>query len=198
MSIIHPALVQCDIPVFYATTEGQTRRIAERLVAIFRDRGFTSRAIDVATPDADDVDWSRAQATLVGASLHGHRHQRAVRSFVHDYAPELELRPSTFFSVSLAAASDSAAERDEAARIARAFADCEEWQPDETVCLAGRLAYTKYRWLTRFVMKQIARRHGRPVDTTRDYEFTNWDEVARVADRVIARIGAERAAQAAA
>src|SRR6476646_6284388 len=29
MSTIHPAFVNCDIPVFYATTEGQTRRIAE-------------------------------------------------------------------------------------------------------------------------------------------------------------------------
>jgi menaquinone-dependent protoporphyrinogen IX oxidase len=30
-------------------TEGQTRRIAERLIQMLRSRGFTSRAIDVGT-----------------------------------------------------------------------------------------------------------------------------------------------------
>jgi menaquinone-dependent protoporphyrinogen IX oxidase len=42
-------------------------------------------------------------------------------------------------------------------------------------------------------MKRIARQHGQPTDTTRDYEFTNWDEVARVADDVVQRIAAEQA-----
>ena len=52
MSTIHPAFVNCDIPVFYATTEGQTRRIAERLAAMFREKGFVSRAFDVASAEA--------------------------------------------------------------------------------------------------------------------------------------------------
>jgi menaquinone-dependent protoporphyrinogen oxidase len=197
MKTIHPALVTCDIPVFYATTEGQTRRIAERLVAIFREKGFTSRAVDVASPDADSVDWRRVQAALVGASLHAHKHQRSARAFVDEHTPELNVRPSAFFSVSLAAASESAREREEAAHIAREFAEAAEWHPDEIVCLAGRLAYTQYGWLTRFIMKCIARRHGNQTDTSRDYEFTNWDAVARMADGVMRRIAAERARRAA-
>jgi menaquinone-dependent protoporphyrinogen oxidase len=197
MNTIHPALLTCDIPVFYATTEGQTRRIVERLVAIFRDRGFTSRAIDVASSDANYVDWRRAQAAIVGASLHAHRHQRSARAFVDEHAPDLNVRPSVFFSVSLATASESASERNEAVRIAREFAEAAEWHADEIVCLAGRLAYTQYGWLTRLIMKRIARRHGSPTDASRDYEFTNWDEVARLADRVIQRIVAERAHRAA-
>lgn len=197
MNTIHPALLTCDIPVFYATTEGQTRRIAERLVAIFREKGFTSSAIDAASSEADYVDWRRAQAALVGASLHAHKHQRSARAFVEEHAPDLNVRPSAFFSVSLAAASESAAEREEAAHIAREFADAAKWHPDAIVCLAGRLAYTQYGWLTRFIMKRIARRHGSPTDTSRDYEFTNWDEVVRLADRVIQRVVAERADRAA-
>lgn len=197
MSDIHPALVACDIPVFYATTEGQTRRIAERLVAIFRDRGFSSRAIDVAGPDAAYVDWRRAQAAVVGASLHGHHHQRSARAFVDEHAPELNVRPSAFFSVSLAAASQRAEERNEAVRIARELLAAVEWHADEVVCLAGRLAYTQYGWLTRLIMKRIARQHGNPTDTSQDYEFTNWDEVAHLADNVIHRIADDRAHRAA-
>lgn len=192
-----PAPVTCDIPVFYATTEGQTKRIAERLVAIFRGEGLTSRAIDVASSDADCVDWRRAQAVVVGASLHARRHQRSAAAFVDEHVPELNVRPSVFFSVSLAIASESESERNEAVRIAREFTEAADWHADEIVCLAGRLAYTQYGWPTRLIMKRIARRHGRPTDTTRDYEFTNWDEVARLANSVIHAIVAERAHRAA-
>ena len=30
-------------------------------------------------------------------------------------------------------------------------------------------------------MKRIARKQGAPTDTTRDYEFTNWERIDRLA-----------------
>lgn len=191
MNSIHPALAECEIPVFYATTEGQTRRIAERLVAIFCDHGFTSRALDVASANADYVDWPRVRAALVGASLHAHRHQRAAASFVREHAHDLNAHPSAFFSVSLATTSPNPAEREEASQIASKFAERGGWCPDEIVCMAGRLAYTEYGFLTRLIMKRIARRHGMPTDTSRDYEFTSRDDVIRLADTVVRLIAAK-------
>ncbi len=194
---IHPALVTCDVPVFYASTEGQARRVAERLAAIFRDLRFSSRAIDVASSDADHVDWTRVRAAVVGASLHAHRHQRAAAAFVREHAGGLNSHPSAFFSVSLAAASARPEERAAAAQLARAFPSAGGWHADEIGCIAGRLAYTRYGLLTRFIMKRIARRHGAPTDTSRDHEFTNWDEVARLAQRVARRIAADHVPSAA-
>jgi menaquinone-dependent protoporphyrinogen oxidase len=189
---IHPHPVTCDIPVFYATTHGQARRIAERLVEMFGEKGFTGRALDMASLQADDLDWDSAQAVVVTASLHAHKHQRAATMFCRDHARYLNVRPSVFLSVSLAIASDDARERSEAARIAQDFVNNVGWVGAKVVCLAGRLAYTQYGWLTRVVMKRIARQHGQPTDTSRDYEFTNWDEVARVADEVVRRIATQR------
>ena len=183
--------VVCDIPVFYATSHGQTRRIAEHLAALFRDKGFSSGAFDVAGHEAARVDWARVQAAVVAASLHANTHQRSAASFAQRHATELNRRPSVFLSVSLAAVSEAAAERDEAARMAHAFVDAAAWRASTVVCLAGRLAYTQYGWLTRFVMKRIARRHGQPTDTTRDYEFTNWNEVAAVAEHVVTELAAQ-------
>jgi menaquinone-dependent protoporphyrinogen oxidase len=185
MNSIRPALTACDIPVFYATTDGQTRRIAERLVAILREKGFTSRTFDVASSDADYVDWPNVRATLVGASLHARRHQRAAETFARQHAGGLNAHPSAFFSVSLSAASPSSAEREEAAAIASQLPARAGWCPREIACVAGRLAYTQYGLVTRFIMKRIARRRGAPTDTNRDYELTNWDDVARLADNVV-------------
>jgi menaquinone-dependent protoporphyrinogen oxidase len=192
MNSIHPALAECDIPVFYATTEGQTRRIAERLVAIFREKGFTSRALDVASSGADYLDWRHVRAAVVGASLHAHRHQRSAEAFVREHVGDLNGHPSAFFSVSLAAISPMPAERDAAAQIASKLPVRTGWHPNEVKCLAGRLAYTKYGFITRLIMKRIARRQGAPTDTTRDYEFTNWDDVARLADTVVRMVTASR------
>ena len=190
MSTIHPAFVNCDIPVFYATTEGQTRRIAERLAAMFREKGFVSRAFDVASADADYVEWGRVRAAVVGASLHAHRHQRSAVAFVREHAGDLNAHPSAFFSVSLAAISATPAEREAAAQLASSLPMKAGWHPDEIACIAGRLAYTQYGFFTRFIMKRIARRRDAPTDTSRDYEFTNWDEVACFADAIVRKVDA--------
>jgi menaquinone-dependent protoporphyrinogen oxidase len=187
---VPPAFVVCDIPVFYATTEGQTRRIAERLVALFREKGFTSTAVDVSSSDVDYIKWKGIRAAVVGASLHIGRHQRSARVFVRKHADDLNAHPSAFFSVSLAAASPVTAERDEAARLAAQLPARASWHPEEIDCLAGRCAYTQYGWITRLIMKWISRRHGAPTDTSKDYEFTNWDDVTRLADRVVRMVAA--------
>jgi menaquinone-dependent protoporphyrinogen oxidase len=181
MEQIHPALVTSEVPVFFATTDGQTRRIAHRLSMMLRERGFDSQAIDMASSDADFIDWTRVRALIIGASVRGQHHQRAAESFVKSYTADLIRRPSAFFSVSLAAASHDAAKRDTAQKLAAEFPRRLGWHPDMVLCFAGRLAYTRYRTLMRFVMKHIARRARFPTDTNRDYEFTNWEDVARLA-----------------
>jgi menaquinone-dependent protoporphyrinogen oxidase len=184
----------CDIPVFYATTEGQTERIAERIAEHFRERGLSSEAISVGAPEAADVDWSRARAIVVGASLHGGRHQKEAARFIQMYRHRLNAGISAFFSVSLAAASTRLNEAEEARRIARTFVQQLGWHPSSLVCVAGRLAYTKYGLLKRWLMRAIARREGASTDTTRDHEYTDWQAVALFADRLVdsVRAGAVR------
>src|SRR5688572_14877990 len=100
----------CDVPVFFATSEGQTRRIAERLASLLHEQGFESRAIDVSGPDAASIDWGCVRGVILGASLHAGRHQKAADRFVRTNTAALNRVPSAFFSVSLSAASKSQAE----------------------------------------------------------------------------------------
>lgn len=88
------------------------------------------------------------------------------------------------FSVSLAAASHDGAKEDTARRLAAEFPRRLGWHPDMVLSFAGGLAYTRYRTLMRFVMKQIARGTRFPTDTNRDHEFTNWEDVARLASDI--------------
>jgi menaquinone-dependent protoporphyrinogen oxidase len=171
----------CEVPVFYATTEGQTRRIAESLAASIQQHGFDSRAIDVSALPAGRLDWSQVRGVALGASLHTGKHQAAAMAFATAHRDALNAVPSAFFSVSLGVASQHPEEADAVRKIARDFTGRAEWRPDEILCVAGRLAYTKYGWLKRFVMKRIAKHEGGPIDTSRDHELTNWADVRRLA-----------------
>jgi menaquinone-dependent protoporphyrinogen oxidase len=171
----------CEIPVFYATTEGQTRRIADRLAQMLRARGFDSRSIDVTTPEACAIDWHHVRGAFLGASLHAGKHQPSAVAFAHTHAGELSACPSTFLSVSLSAASTHESELRAACEHANAFVAETHWRPRSIVCVPGRLAYTQYGFFKRQLMKMIAKREGASTDTSRDHEYTDWRLVEQLA-----------------
>ena len=166
--------------IVYGTTEGQTSKIAQHIADAGRRLGHE---VSVAhAPDVSDADLDAFDAAIVGASLHEGRYQRAVRAFVDRRGTFLASHPSAFFSVSMAAASRDPDERAEARRIADKFVSGAGWSPKEIASFAGALKYTQYSWLKRMVMKSIAAKEGGAVDTSQDFEYTDWGEVTRFAE----------------
>lgn len=164
------------LPVFYATTDGHTRRVAEVIASTLRERGFTSEAQEL-TPGMSPPDWINIRSAVVGAPVYVGRHQQAAAKFIAREARHLNARPSAFFSVSLSAASSNPAKVDTVRGIATKFVQDAGWQPHRIACVGGKLAYTKYGFLKRWIMKWIASAEGGPTDTSRDYELTDWAAV---------------------
>jgi menaquinone-dependent protoporphyrinogen oxidase len=52
--------------------------------------------------------------------------------------------------------------------------------------VAGALPYSKYNFFIRFIMRRIAAQAGGDVDTSRDYEYTDWGAVDRFASQFAA------------
>lgn len=167
--------------VVYGSTEGQTAKIAQHIGDAGRRLGHR---VDVqAAGEAPDADAGGYDDIIVGASLHEGRYQRSVRSFLEQHAAALASRPAAFFSVSLAAASRDQNERAEVERIMGEFFARTHWTPTLTASFAGALKYTRYSWLKRMLMKHIAEKEGGDVDTSRDFEYTNFDQVTAFAER---------------
>lgn len=185
-----------EVPVFYATTDGQTRRIAERLASRLRGHGITSAAIDMAAEEASRFDWRNVRGAVVAASLRMGRHQGAARDFIVAHRGALSGVPSLFVSVSCSAASKSATEREAARDVAARFVVETGWTPWYLSCVAGALAYTRYNIFVRWFMRRIAAKEGGPTDTSRDHELTDWVAVDRLADdladQVTAGVGVRR------
>jgi hypothetical protein len=92
------------VPVFYATTEGQTRLVAEQIASTLRQQGLVSEACEISTA-MPPVDWLNVAGVVLGASIYAGRHQKTAVEFARNEARHLSARPSAFFSVSLSAGS---------------------------------------------------------------------------------------------
>ena len=176
--------------VVYSTGEGQTRKIAEFVVTTLEADGHTARAVDVAAPP-DDLDPDAYDAIVVGGSIHVGRHSPALVEFVCEHRDVLGERPGAFFQVCLSAAADDPERRAEADRYAAEFQETTGWTPNRVAVFAGALRYSEYGLLKRLVMKRIARGATGDTDTSRDYEYTDWDAVTAFTtefiDTVVAR-----------
>jgi menaquinone-dependent protoporphyrinogen oxidase len=169
--------------VFFATREGHTCRIAERIAADLRGRGVAVDLQNVREARAS-IPWDTYDAVCVAASVHVGHHEPEMIAFVRAHRDELVKKSAAFVSVSLsqAGAQDAHASPEQRSRAAEdvkqmisTFVRKTGWQPAYVLPVAGALLYRQYNFLIRFVMKLIARKAGAPTDTSRNYEFTDWN-----------------------
>jgi menaquinone-dependent protoporphyrinogen oxidase len=170
--------------VLYASTHGQTGKIAARVAEALERAGLV---VDIRKADSNiDIAPSDYDAVVVGASIHAGHHQREIVAWVRRHAATLSTMPAAFFSVSLSAADDN----DEARATARKYVDdlIEEtgWTPRRTESFAGALQYREYDFFTRLLIKLMMHRGGHPTDTSRDYDYTDWDAVDRFGEQCAA------------
>jgi len=116
-------------------------------------------------------------AVLVGASIHVGAHQSAVKRFVAAEREALDDRPTGFFQVSLTAALPDEESPAQAAAYVDEFVEETGWHPDRIGVFGGALRYSQYGFLKRALIRQVAKRTTGDTDTSRDYEYTDWDEV---------------------
>ncbi|HEX4522087.1 MAG TPA: flavodoxin domain-containing protein [Casimicrobiaceae bacterium] len=76
------------VAVFYATREGHTRRIAERVAATLRQRGLDAVVGDVRARQAALPPGPYA-GVVVAASVHAGRHESEMIRFVAELADEI-------------------------------------------------------------------------------------------------------------
>lgn len=175
--------------IVYGTTDGQTRKIAATLSGILEHLGVHvdvhhAKGISAAVrPEGFD-------GVIVAASVHIGGYQSSVRRWVRAHAAALNRTPSAFLSVCLGVLEPKPEVQQEVRDIAQRFLDGAGWRPAVTKPVAGALPYTRYNFLTRWVMKRIVAKGGGDTDTSRDYEYTDWDDLRTFAREFAARVQA--------
>jgi menaquinone-dependent protoporphyrinogen IX oxidase len=91
--------------IFYATREGQTRRIAEHVAAEVRARAHDVELYDVRTLTGS-IDWPAYDWACVAASVHAGHHEPEMIAFVRSPRQALEQLEAAFLSVTLSEAGE--------------------------------------------------------------------------------------------
>jgi len=173
--------------VVYGTTDGQTRRIANRMGEVIAALGQEVSTVDsrTAPPDIAPGDFD---AALVLGSVRMGKHQKELTGFVRKYRGELDAIPNAFVSVSLSAGRDRPAAKREVAKCFEHFSAETGWRPNAEIAIAGALPYTRYPVHIRVLMKFISWMMDGDTDTSRDYEYTDWRMVDDFARRFAAAL----------
>jgi len=167
------------IHVLFDSQHGQTMRIAQQIARTLKEHGALVHLSAVADDDLPADLWS-ADCLVLGGSIHDGYHSGALMAFVERYRRNLDSIPVAFFSVSLCAGG-TASDREEAKGYMERFVQELDWQPTVRTIFAGALRYRHYSWVTRCMMKWIAKKRGIDTDTKRNHEYTNWQTVERFA-----------------
>jgi menaquinone-dependent protoporphyrinogen oxidase len=165
-----------QILIVYGTTDGQTRKIAEVLAENLRAHLYSVDTLDAGGP-LRRLTPEKYDAVIVGASVQIGAFQKSVVRWVRAHADVLNRMPTAFLPVCLAILEKRPEAREELYRIVQRFFRQCGWRPTVTKPTAGALKYTQYPWLKKWMMKRIAAKAGGDTDTTRDYEYTDWNEL---------------------
>jgi len=162
------------ILVLYETGAGQTRKIANTIGDTLRAHGLDADVIQAGHSDPDPKQYA---GIIVAASVHAGGYQKPIGRWLSAHADQLGGMPTAFVSVCLSILSKNEAGRKEAEAIPQRFMNAIHWHPTVVKIVAGALLYTQYNFFVRWIMKRIVASAGGDTDTSRDYEYTDWNDV---------------------
>jgi menaquinone-dependent protoporphyrinogen oxidase len=162
--------------IAYGTTDGHTAKIANALAQTLRTCGADVDVFDTGATTTTQLEKAdQYAAVIVAASVHAGGYQGSVVRWVQERAAALKERPTAFVSVCLGVLQHEPEVDRELAGIAQRFFDATGWTPTIWKSVAGALLYRQYDPIKRWMMRRIvAKAHG-DTDTSRNYEYTDWD-----------------------
>ena len=167
--------------IVYASTDGQTQRIAERLQNTLRRHAVEATLAEIER--ARQFDPADYDCLIAGACVRYGRHDPRMARFLDNNKATIERMPNAFFSVNLIARKPE--KRNLAGnKYLRKFLDELSFTPGHVEIIAGKLDYPRYRLIDRVMIQMIMKVTGGPTDGKSVIEYTDWTQVDRLAERM--------------
>lgn len=169
--------------IYYATRDGQAHRIAERIASRLAENGIKSLPQNLAetTPQPDILE-GYSPLVLIAAVRYGY-HLPEATAFLARYAELATPAPLVLLSVNLTARKPGKSTPEGNAYL-RAVIRRYRLHPAIASAVAGRLDYSRYRWFDRQMIRFIMTLTGGPTDPATRIEFTDWQQVDGLAQRI--------------
>ncbi len=161
------------VAIIYASTEGQTRKIAVFAMNRLMDAGHSvallsaDDAIDLALDDFDRV--------ILAASVHTGKYQSEMIEFSKTHSAALQGKSTLFLSVSLAAAGNDKEDWAQLKKIADHFCEETGLAPTRIEHVAGAFRFSDYNFFEYWAMRWIESQQDPGASSGTDREYTDWD-----------------------
>ena len=133
--------------------------------------------------DLSSKTLSEFDCIVIGASIRYGHFDPLLEQFIAKHYALFNQKHSAFFSVNLTARKANRRTPETNAYTRKLLARI-QWQPDLVEVIAGALFYPRYTWFDRFMIRFIMKITGGETDTSKEVEYTNWQQVSKFADRL--------------
>ena len=162
-----------NLLIIYSSTDGHTKIICEKI----RNNLKNSSHVElVSLEHASNLDLSKFNKIVIGASIRYGRHSNDLYKFIKFNKDILEQKDTAFFSVNVVARKIEKSDPETNPYIKK-FLKISNWKPGKVAVFAGKVDYPNYRFFDKYIIKLIMFITKGPTDTSQTYEFTNWSKV---------------------
>ena len=172
-----------SISLYYATRDGQARRIAEHICGRLSEYAPLAPPQDLAVIEPVAQDLSDVSLVVLVAAVRYGRHLPEADRFLSAYRSLAAPPPLALASVNLTARKPEKTTAAGNAYLRKTIAR-HHLAPALAVAFAGRLDYRRYSWRDRQIIRFIMLLTGGPIDPNTRVEYTSWDAVDDFADRI--------------
>jgi menaquinone-dependent protoporphyrinogen oxidase len=174
--------------LFYATRDGQSRRIAERIASRLADRGIAALPHDLAGALPVPASLAAARLVVVVAAVRYGRPLPEAERFLASYRTLRRPPQLVLLLVNLTARKPGKDTAEGNVYLRKSIAR-HRLAPVLALAIAGRLDYSRYGWFDRQLIRFIMKLTGGPTDPATCIDYTPWDTVDDVALRIAALHG---------
>ena len=168
------------ILIIYSSTDGHTKKICEVIKENLINKGelHLTSIENVSKTNVQFYDY-----IIIGASIRYGKHNRKVFDFIEKNLNIIEKKKNAFFSVNVVARKNEK-NTPETNPYIKKFLSKTRWKPKKLGVFAGKVDYPNYSFLNKQIIRFIMFITKGPIDTSKSFEFTNWDNVKKFAQEI--------------
>ena len=169
--------------LFYATRDGQSRRIAERIAERLSEQDIDTLPKDLGVLQPSQSSLENADLVVIVAAIRYGKILPEARDFLAAYQ-KLRTKPKLVFLVVNLTSRKPGKETPEGSVYIRKAIKQYELAPVLARAIPGRLDYRRYTWRDRQIIRFIMLLTGGPTNPRTSIEYTPWDVVDDIAQKV--------------
>ena len=161
----------------YSTVDGHTKTICEKILSYSKNSQVDILPID------SSINIKDYDIVVIGASIRYGKYREEIFEFIKENEELLNSKDNAFFSVNVVARKENKNKPETNPYLIK-FLNKISWQPKILDVFAGKIDYPKYKFLDKYAIKFIMWITKGPTDTSKVYEFTDWNRVKSFAEKL--------------